>query len=318
MNQNMPQSFKRFRQRRVDEATRKRWREHSLSRDMFIWPVFLVNGPLVKKELSSMPGVYHYSVDRFLIDAEPLVENGLKAVLLFGVPEQKGIEQASRSDGIVQQAVPRIKQAFPGLQVITDVCLCSFTGDGHCHIGDNDATCKILARIALSHAAAGTDVVAPSDMMDGRVWHISHALQEHGYTRTRIMSYAAKYASNYYGPFRFAAHCAPKHSDRKTYQMDPGNSREALDEIAADLEEGAQAVIIKPALAYLDIIARARQQFTCPIAAYNVSGEYTMILSAIGSGAAAEDIIYETLLSIRRAGADRIISYFTPWILERL
>lgn len=310
--------FKRFRPRRIDEATRLKYRETHLMRDDFIWPVFLVNGTCIKNEIKTMPEVYRFSQDSLLKELDQLVSVGLKAILFFGVPEHKGIEQAYHAQGIVQSAIPQIKKLFPNLEVIADVCLCSFTEDGHCHIGDNDATCEILAKIAVSHAQAGGDIVAPSDMMDGRVYFINKALKENGFPNVKIMSYAAKYASNYYGPFRDAADCAPKTGDRKTYQMDPGNSEETMEEIAADIEEGADSIIIKPALSYLDIISKARQRFSCPIVGYNVSGEYAMLKTAVHTGTAKEDIIFETLISIKRAGADRIISYFAPYMLGKL
>ena len=321
-------NFKRFRHKRIDEKTRKKYQETFLHKSDLIWPVFLVDGVNIKQEISSMPDVYHFSSDVLIRELNPLVKSGLKSALLFGVPEKKGIEQAYAPDGIVQKAIPKIKKAFPELEIITDVCICSFTENGHCHIGDNDKTCEILAKIAVSHAAAGADIVAPSDMMDGRVYYIKEALTELQSTKNgdcrrpgecsgspQIMAYAAKFASNYYGPFRDAADCAPKSGDRKSYQMDYTNSNEAMEEIAADIEEGANSIIIKPALAYLDIIAKARMKFSCPIVAYNVSGEYKMLKTAIKNGDAKEEIIYETLLAMKRAGADRIISYFTPEIL---
>jgi len=301
----MPATFKRFREHRMDEATRLAWRDTHLTPDGFIWPVFLVAGRDRREPIEAMPEVYRYSTDRLCAALEPLIPFGLKAILLFGVPTDKGVEQAWAADGIVQTAIPVLKARFPGLEIITDVCLCSFTPDGHCQVGDNDATIELLARVAVSHAAAGADTVAPSDMMDGRVQAIRAAIPR----SVRILSYAAKYASTFYGPFRDAADCAPRQGDRKTYQMDPGHSTEALDEIAADLEEGADAIIIKPALAYLDIIARARARFECSIAAYNVSGEYTLLRQG------GPAMIEEALLAMRRAGADRIITYFTPRLL---
>lgn len=311
-------NFKRFRQRRVDEETRRKYRETSLKPADFIWPVFLKQGARVKEEIPSMPGVCRYSVDEFLNDLSPLKDQGLKSVLLFGVPETKGIEQAYSETGIVQTAIPVLRREFQDLEIITDVCLCSYTEDGHCHIGKNDETCEILARIALSHAKAGADWVAPSDMMDGRVHFIKRMLESQGFSETKILSYAAKFASSYYGPFRDAADCAPKTGDRKTYQMDPANGREALLEIEADIEEGADAVMIKPALAYLDIVARARDQFKVPIVAYNVSGEYSMLKLAVLKGLMQKQAVFESLLSIKRAGAGRIISYFVPEILGEL
>lgn len=307
--------FKRFRHRRESEDIRKKHRENFLSAKDFILPLFLVEGEGVKHEIPSMKGVYHFSCDILLKELEVLTAAGLQAVLLFGVPSEKGICQAYSSGGIVQKSIPSIKKAYPSLEVITDVCLCSFTEDGHCCAGNNDETCEILAKIAVSHAEAGADVVAPSDMMDGRVRFIKKALTEAGFNRVKIMSYSAKYASFYYGPFRDAAHCAPKQGDRKSYQMDPPNSDEAMEEIAADIEEGADSYIVKPALSYLDIIRRAKERFDRPVAAYNVSGEYQMLRSAVETGAAKKEIIYESLISMKRAGADRIISYFTPDIL---
>ncbi|MDT8389871.1 MAG: porphobilinogen synthase [Lentisphaeria bacterium] len=311
-------NFKRFRPRRIDAAVRDAHRETCLRVQDFIWPVFLVTGRGVKEDIPSMPGVCRYSCDALIRDLPPLIENGLTAVLLFGVPERKNVAAAWSSEGIVQQALPLIKARFPELECVTDVCLCSFTEDGHCHIGENDATCELLAQVAVSHAWAGADVVAPSDMMDGRVWYIRRALDGAGFGHLPILSYAAKYASAWYGPFRDAADCAPKSGDRKTYQMDPGNSDEALAEIAADLEEGAAGIIVKPALSYLDIIRRARDRFSCPVVAYNVSGEYAMLKRAVRDGLADASIIAESLLSIKRAGADRIISYFTPLALNSL
>jgi Delta-aminolevulinic acid dehydratase len=314
----MTDRFKRFRPRRVDEATRKKYRETFLRPGDFIWPVFLVEGTGIRQEILSMPGVFHYSADAFIKELSPLAAIGLKSVLLFGVPKAKGIEQAYSSDGIVQKAIPEVKKAFPELEVMTDVCLCSFTGDGHCHIGDNDATCEVLAKIAVSHAKAGADIVAPSDMMDGRVLIIRRALDAASFGKVKILSYAAKYASSFYGPFRDAADCAPRSGDRKSYQVDPANAVEAMDEIAADIEEGAAGVMIKPALGYLDVIARARARFNVPIAAYNVSGEYVMLKAGIDKGVFSGDIIDEALVSIKRAGAGRIVTYFTPCILEKL
>ncbi|MDI6757271.1 MAG: porphobilinogen synthase [Endomicrobiia bacterium] len=309
--------FKRFRPNRIDEKTRLRHRETFIKKSDFIWPVFLVPGDNIVQEIPSMDGVFRYSVDRLLEPLGQLVGNGLKSALLFGVPDEKGVEQAYSSDGFVQTAISSIKKNFPALEIITDVCLCSYTPDGHCHIGDNDRTCEILAQIALSHARAGTNVVAPSDMMDGRVHFIKKALSENGFAGIGIMSYAAKYASSFYGPFRLAADCAPKSGDRKDYQMDPANADEALEEIAADIEEGADSIIIKPALSYLDVVAKAKARFNVPVVAYNVSGEYQMLRRAVDGKIVNADIIEEVLTSIKRAGADRIISYFTPQILRK-
>ena len=308
--------FKRFRPRRADEETRKNNRETFLYKHELIWPVFIVEGKGIREEITSMKGVFHYSIDQFLEESEKLIEIGLKSVLIFGVPEHKGIEQASSTGGIVQKAIKAVKKRSPGLEIITDVCLCSYTEDGQCHIGDNDSTCEVLSDIALSHAEAGADIVAPSDMMDGRVEYIKKRLTDKGFPDLPIMSDSAKYASNYYGPFRNAADCAPKSGDRKDYQMDPPNTDEAMEEISADIEEGASCVIIKPALSYLDIIYRARQKFNVPIIAYNVSGEYTALRLMVEHGFAGQEIIQESLISIKRAGAGRIITYFTPDILS--
>ncbi|MDD5686570.1 MAG: porphobilinogen synthase [Elusimicrobia bacterium] len=310
--------FKRFRHRRINEKTRIKYRETFLYPSDFIWPVFLVRGKNIIQEIPTMNEVFRYSTDKLVEVLKILVDEGLKSVLLFGVPEKKGVEQSYAQDGIVQSAIPIIKRAFPKLEIVTDVCLCSYTANGHCHIGDNDETCEILAKIALSHSKAGADIVAPSDMMDGRVYFIKKALKINNLSDVKIMSYSAKYASNFYGPFRSAADCAPKIGDRKSYQMDTANVNEAMDEIRADIEEGADQIIIKPALGYLDVISKASNLFAIPIVAYNVSGEYQMIKCAVASKCCNSDIIEETLVSMKRAGADRIISYFTPYILKRL
>jgi len=308
-------SFQRFRWRRADAAARAQWRETHVAVQDFIWPLFLVEGCGVRAPISAMPGVERYSADVACEVVQAYAARGLRAVLLFGVPRAKGIEQAWDPDGIVARAIPLLARAAPDVEIITDVCLCSYTPNGACHIGDNDATCEYLARIAVCHARAGAHWVAPSDMMDGRVWYIRRALQAAGVHTTRIMSYAAKYASAYYGPFRAAADCTPA-GDRRDHQLDPPNVQEALEEIAADIDEGAQAIIIKPALAYLDVICRARAAVQVPVVAYNVSGEYTMLRRAVNDGTAAPRIIAETLISIKRAGADRIISYFTPNVVD--
>jgi porphobilinogen synthase len=310
--------FKRFRCRRADEAARLKHRETFLSAADFIWPVFLVEGKGIAQAVPAMPGVFRYSADTALKELGKLVPKGLRSVLLFGVPKKKGVEQAYRRDGIVQKAIGLIKKRFPAVEVISDVCICSYNPTGHCHIGDNDRTCAVLAEVALSHAAAGADCVAPSDMMDGRVFHIKKRLREHDLGRVRIMSYAAKFASGFYGPFRDAADCAPESGDRKSYQMDPANRDEAMEEIRADLDEGAESIIIKPALSYLDIICRAKQNFSRPVVAYNVSGEYAMVLALSGGLKKSAHLMEETLISIKRAGADRIISYFVPAVLEML
>ena len=310
--------FKRFRHRRLDEATREQFRETAkLKAAELIWPVFVVEGKNRKEEVGGMFDVFRMSADILCEELAPLVAKGLEAILVFGVPSIKGIEQAWAADGVVQKSVAMIKKQFPALEVITDVCLCSYTDDGHCHVGDNDETCRILARVALSHARAGADAVAPSDMMDGRVHFIRKELDANG-MNTPIMSYSAKFASAYYGPFRDAADCAPQHGDRKSYQMDYANGSEALEEIAADIDEGASSVIVKPALAYLDIIANAASRFDVPIIAYNVSGEYQALNLLVKSGGAAPSIIDETLLSFKRAGASRIITYFAPAVIKEM
>lgn len=306
--------FKRFRQNRIDEATRRRNRENILSISDFILPLFIVDGSNICEELDSMPEVFHLSVDQIEPYLKPLVDAGLETVLLFGVPSEKGIDQASDEKGIVQNAIRTIKQVFPDLGVICDVCICSFSEDGHCHVGDNDKTIEILAHIALSYAEAGADAVAPSDMMDGRVFFMRRVLNAAGFD-TPIISYAAKFASGFYGPFRSAADCAPQEGDRKGYQMDFCNGNEALAEIWADVEEGAAGIIVKPALTYLDIVSRAKSELAgdYPIIAYNVSGEYMLLRSGVDQGIIADSVIYESLMSMKRAGANRIISYFVPW-----
>lgn len=308
--------FKRFRQNRIDEETREKYRENSISLKDFIFPLFIVEGEGVCHEISSMKDVYHLSVDSLVEYLRPYVEKGLNSVILFGVPDQKGVSQAWNPSGIVQESIRVLKGAFPALEVICDVCICSFTENGHCHVGDNDETCEILAKIAVSYAEAGADVVAPSDMMDGRVWFIRKALDEAGLS-TPIISYAAKFASSFYGPFRDAADCAPQEGDRRGYQMDFANGKEAQEEILADVEEGAAGIIVKPALSYMDVIAGAAENTTLPVIAYNVSGEYSMLLNAVEQNIVAESVIYETLLSMKRAGADRIITYFVPWWINR-
>jgi porphobilinogen synthase len=265
-----------------------------------------------------MADCFHFSPDTIADEAAEVAALGIPAVLLFGLPAKKDQtgSQAWAEDGVVQRSIKEIKKAAPDLLVITDVCLCAYTSHGHCGVikgnkVDNDATCELLAKVALSHAQAGADIVAPSDMMDGRVKYIREALEQNDFHDVAIMSYAAKFASAFYGPFRDALDSAPAFGDRKTYQMDPANAREALAEIALDIEEGADIVMVKPALAYLDIIYRARQRFDCPIAAYNVSGEYMMLNSAAQAGLLdKEQAILEVLHSIKRAGADIIITYF--------
>ena len=309
---------KRMRRLRSSPAMRRLVRQTSVSVDDLVYPLFVREGEGIKEPIKSMTGCYHFSPDTIAAEAAEVASLGIPAVLLFGLPGRKDEigSEAWAENGVVQRAIRQIKQATPELLVVTDVCLCEFTSHGHCGVikdgkVDNDATCELLAKMALSHAQAGADIVAPSDMMDGRVRYIREALEENGFENVAIMSYAAKYASAFYGPFRDAAESAPAFGDRRTYQMDPPNANEAMAEIALDIEEGADIVMVKPALAYLDIIFRARQRFDCPIAAYNVSGEYMMVNAAGAQGLVdREAIMMEVLTAIKRAGADIVITYF--------
>jgi porphobilinogen synthase len=293
-------------------------RETTFSVNDLVYPLFVRAGQGLKQPISSMTDCYHYSPDTIAGEAAEVASLGIPAVLLFGLPAKKDPSgsQAWAEDGVVQRAIKEIKKAVPQLLVITDVCLCEFTDHGHCGVikdgkVDNDATCELLAKMALSHAQAGADIVAPSDMMDGRVTAIRQTLEKNGFHDTAIMSYAAKFASAFYGPFRDAAESAPSFGDRKGYQMDPGNGDQAMAEIALDIEEGADIVMVKPALCFLDIIYRAKQRFDCPIAAYNVSGEYVMLNAAADAGLLdRESAMLEMLNCIKRAGADIIITYF--------
>ena len=320
--------FSRFRRLRHTEALRRLVRETRLSAEDFIYPLFVVHGTGVRNAIPSMPGQAQLSVDQLPAEAQELRDLGIHAVLLFGIPASKD-EQASEAyaaDGIVQQAVRALKQADPALLVVTDVCLCEYTSHGHCGIVrdgdvDNDATLPLLARTAVSHAQAGAGMVAPSAMMDGQVAAIRQALDENGFAQTPIMAYAAKYASAFYGPFREAAESTPQFGDRRGYQMDPANAREALREIEGDVAEGADIVMVKPALAYLDVLARARQRFDLPLAAYNVSGEYAMIKAAAANGWLDERrIVLEVLTAVKRAGAGIVITYHAKdaarWLRE--
>ena len=293
-------------------------RETSLSPDNFIFPLFVTFGKGVKKEISSMPGCYQESVDTVTKHAKEVFSLGIPSVILFGVPEHKDEIGSGAYDehGVIQKAIRAIKNKVPELFVITDVCMCEYTSHGHCGIiknGDvqNDPTLELLAKEAVSHAKAGADMVAPSDMMDGRVDVIRTALDEEGYAEIPIMSYAAKYASAFYGPFRDAAESTPQFGDRRSYQMDPANRREALKEVALDIEEGADIVMVKPALAYLDVISDVKDSFDVPVAAYNVSGEYSLVKAAGKLGWIDEQrVMMEILTSIKRAGADLILTYF--------
>lgn len=309
-----------FRPRRLRrrEPLRRMVRETHLNPEDFIYPMFAVPGKGVRQAVDSMPGVARLSVDLLVEEAKAVRDVGVPAVLLFGLPSQKddtGSEAASPK-GAVQQAVRQLKKQAPELVVITDVCLCGYTSHGHCGLlagreVDNDATLEVLAQVAVSHAEAGADLVAPSDMMDGRVGAIREALDERGFEMVPILSYAVKYASSFYGPFREAAESAPAFGDRRSYQMDPANSREALREAALDVEEGADILMVKPALPYLDVIAQLAAEFDLPLAAYQVSGEYAMIKAAVKNGWLDETaVMLESLLSIKRAGADLILTYF--------
>jgi len=307
----------RGRRLRRTENMRRMVRETKLSPDDLIYPLFVTHGLDVKMEIPSMPGVYHFSVDALCKEAEEVASLGIPAVLLFGLPAEKDElgSEAYAPDGIVQRAVRALEDRVPGLVVITDVCMCEYTSHGHCGIVregrvDNDETLEYIARIALSHAEAGADIVAPSDMMDGRVAAIREALDENGFVETAILSYAAKYASAFYDPFRDAADSAPQFGDRRGYQMDPANRREAMREMMTDVEEGADIIMVKPALAYLDIVSDASAELDIPVAAYNVSGEYSMVKAAARAGWLDEErAVMEILTSIKRAGADLILTY---------
>jgi len=300
--------------------------ETALSVDDLVYPLFVREGEGLKEPIKSMSDCFHFSPDMVAAEAAEVASLGIPAVLLFGLPTKKD-ENGSGAwaeKGVVQRTIGEIKKAAPQLLVITDVCLCSYTKSGHCGVVknskiDNDATCELLAKVALSHAQAGADIVAPSDMMDGRVRYIREALEENDFKDVAIMAYSAKYASAFYGPFRDAAESAPEFGDRKTYQMDPPNANQALAEIALDIEEGADIVMVKPTLCYLDIIAKAKQRFDCPIAAYNVSGEYMMLNSAADTGLLEkETAMMEVLYSIKRAGADIIITYFAKEVAKQM
>ncbi|MFR2890518.1 porphobilinogen synthase [Clostridium butyricum] len=309
--------LKRGRRLRASSSIRDMVRETTLNSKDFIYPIFVVEGKNIKNEISSMPGNYHYSIDRLPEVIKSIEEANIAGILLFGIPEHKDAcgSEAYNDDGIVQQAVRKIKELNKDLLVITDVCMCEYTSHGHCGIihgndVDNDETLEYLDKIAVSHAKAGADMVAPSDMMDGRIGSMRKALDENGFRKVSIMSYSAKYCSAFYGPFREAADSAPQFGDRKTYQMDPANRMEALREIKMDIEEGCDIIMVKPALSYLDVIRECRDNFDMPLAAYNVSGEYSMVKAAAKAGMIDEErVMMEILTSIKRAGADIIITY---------
>ncbi|MBA3003160.1 MAG: porphobilinogen synthase [Desulfurivibrio sp.] len=308
----------RGRRLRQNDNFRALIRETSISPAHLVYPLFVMPGKGVREEIPSMPGVFRVSVDQLAKEAKECMGLGVNSVILFGLPDKKDSKGsgAHAKDGIIQRSIKELKNTAPNLTVCTDVCLCEYTSHGHCgiligEVVDNDSTLEVLARVALSHAQAGADMVAPSDMMDGRVAEIRGILDENNFPMVPIMSYAVKYASAFYGPFRDAANCAPQHGDRKSYQMDPANVREALREATLDVEEGADILMVKPAMAYLDVISRLRDEFDLPIAAYHVSGEYAMIKAAAAKGWIDETkVMHESLLSIRRAGADIIITYF--------
>ena len=312
--------FPEYRPRRLrrTETFRAMIRETRLAPEQMIYPLFVLPGKGVREPVPSMPGVFRLSVDQLAAEARDCVALGVRSVLLFGLPDKKdGLGSgAYAKNGIVQQAIRELKNRAPDMTVVTDVCLCEYTDHGHCGClageeVDNDATLELLAKTALSHAQAGADMVAPSDMMDGRVSEIRTALDEENFHNVPIMSYAVKYASAFYGPFRDAAECAPQFGDRRGYQMDPANSREALREATLDVDEGADILMVKPAIAYLDIIARLHDEFDLPVAAYQVSGEYAMIKAAAERGwIDGERVMAESLIAIRRAGADIILTYF--------
>ncbi|MBE0069421.1 porphobilinogen synthase [Thermoanaerobacterium thermosaccharolyticum] len=316
----------RPRRLRGNEIIRSMIRETSISVDDLIYPMFVVPGENIKEEISAMPGIYRFSIDNLLREVKEINELKIPAILLFGIPSKKDElgSEAYDENGIIQQAIKSIKNAIPEMLIITDVCMCEYTSHGHCGIVkdgyvQNDETTSYIAKIALSHVIAGADIVAPSDMMDGRVKAIRDVLDENGYVNTPIISYSAKYASAFYGPFREAANSAPQFGDRKSYQMDPANSDEALREISLDIDEGADIIMVKPALPYLDIIRRAKDTFNVPIAAYNVSGEYSMIKAASQMGYINEkSTVLESLTGIKRAGADIIITYFAKDVAKWL
>ena len=307
----------RMRRLREHKGVRSMIRESSLSLDDLVMPLFVVENIIKKEEIASMPGQYRLSVSELADECEKLWDAGIKAVLIFGIPEKKDMtgSQAYAEDGIVQKSLREVKKRVPGILLITDVCLCEYTSHGHCGVVDgdrilNEPTLELLSDTAVSHATSGADMIAPSDMMDGRVQAIRNALDGEGFSHIPIMSYAAKYASGYYGPFRDAAECAPQFGDRRSYQMDPANSREAIREVELDVSEGADIVMVKPALAYLDIIRLVRDSFLLPVAAYNVSGEYSMVKMAASKGLIDEKTVaLENLIAMKRAGADIILTY---------
>ncbi|SDC24254.1 porphobilinogen synthase [Shouchella lonarensis] len=322
----MSQPFKRHRRLRQSASIRRLVREVTLQPSDLIYPLFVTEGRQIKKEVPSMPGVFQYSLDELMEEIKEVIELGISAIILFGVPIHKDATGtgAYAKDGIVQRALRQVKASFPRLTVIADTCLCQFTDHGHCGLVEagtiqNDESLSLLVQTAISQAEAGADVIAPSNMMDGFVYAIRKGLDEAGYQHVPIMSYAVKYASAFYGPFRDAAHSAPSFGDRKTYQMDPANRAEALREATSDVEEGADFLIVKPALSYLDIIRDVKNTLSVPVVAYNVSGEYAMIKAAAQNGWLDEQAtVLEKLVSMKRAGADLILTYHAKEVLRWL
>ena len=320
--------FPQYRARRIrgKEVFRRMVRETSLSVNDLIYPMFSAFGSGIRKEVSSMPGIYQQSIEHIVAEAQEAFELGVPAVILFGIPEVKDAvgSDAYAEHGIIQETVRELKKQVPDLAVITDVCLCEYTDHGHCGLikdgdVDNDSTLELLCREALSHARAGADMVAPSDMMDGRIQAIRTTLDTNGFSNIPIMSYAVKYASGYYGPFREAAESAPQFGDRRSYQMDPANRLEAIREAAMDVEEGADIIMVKPGLPYLDIVREVRNEFNLPVAVYNVSGEYSMVKAAARNGWIDEErVVMETMLAFKRAGADLILTYHAKEVAKLL
>lgn len=326
----MPFPGQRPRRLRASENIRRMVRENCLSVNDLVYPVFVCHGSGLALPIDSMPGICRYSIDMLLKELDQIVKLKIPAILPFGLPAKKDAagSEAYAADGIIQQALRAVKKEYPELMVITDLCLCEYTDHGHCGIVQdnyvvNDPTLELLARTAVSHAAAGADMIAPSDMMDGRVGAIRTALDQNGYVNTPVMAYSAKYCSAFYGPFREAADSAPQFGDRRSYQMDPANADEAIREARHDLEEGADIVMVKPALAYMDVIRRVKDKFGCPVAAYNVSGEYSMVRAAAQNGWIEEKrVVMEILTGIKRAGADIVITYHAReaarWLLDEM
>lgn len=322
----MGEMINRGRRIRANAGIRDLVRETELTPKDFIYPIFVVEGNNIESEISSLPGCYHYSIDKLDGIIKEVTEVGVRGVILFGLPKHKDAcgSEAFNKNGVIQGAIKKIRELSKNLYIITDVCMCEYTDHGHCgildgEVVDNDKTLEYLAKISISHIKAGADMVAPSDMMDGRVGFIRDALDKCGYTNAAIMSYSAKYCSAFYGPFRAAANSAPQFGDRKSYQMDPGNRREALKEVEMDIKEGADIVMVKPALSYLDIIREVKDKTNVPVAAYSVSGEYAMVKAAAAANLIDEKkVVLEMLTSMKRAGADIIITYYAIYAANLL